>query len=190
MLVPTPRTWTAAEATDNIMMNNLYDSQVFLLGAPSASVFRAATTSCASNSRVQLSMTDKYYDNDNMWDPTVPTRLTINTAGRYDIGMNVAWGLNSTNGPRMVGWIGLSKNSANVWPGDASANNLGNDVKAVGAATFSQFPLCNTITTTVPLVVADYLQFWCKCVRDKTWTIPAGSNGRFGITVYAKWVGM
>jgi len=192
--IPTARTWNAGEGTNKVMMDNLYDCQRFLFNTPSVSVYRAQTTNCPNNKRVQLAMTGAYQDNDRMFlDDTGNIvnayQIQVKTPGMYEVEMSLLWGTGSANGPRFVGWIGLAKNNSNAWPAEGSANYVASDMVTGGGPSRSDFPICNRIYTVQPFIAGDYLNFFCKAVRDRAWTIPAGLNARWSCSVSMKWRG-
>lgn len=112
--VPNPMTWvaglagipTAAQLNGTDGPKGVGD---FLLDPPRVSVYMT-TASLTHNTWTGVTWTATHYDTDSMWDSGDPTRLTVNTPGRYLVTARAYFAANAT-GTR---GINLTPNGAGV----------------------------------------------------------------------------
>ena len=74
------------------------DNEEFLIDPPACSVYNSASVNQASGTTLTvLSANSENYDNDSMHSTSSNTsRITIQTAGRYEVGMVVSWAASGT----------------------------------------------------------------------------------------------
>lgn len=142
----------------------------FLGRPPAARVYRSTAQSIADNTDTFISFTAERYDTDNMWDPGIPERLTINTPGVYAIAGTAGFASNAT-GRRLAGIV-LN-----------AATGIGiNTAPAVTGATHSL-----TVTTIYKLAIGDYIRM--DVLQNSGAPLNVLSLGNFTPELAASWIG-
>ncbi|GIW05576.1 MAG: hypothetical protein KatS3mg060_0381 [Dehalococcoidia bacterium] len=81
--------------------------------APGCRVYRSTNQSIANATVTLVSFSGVHDDTDGMWDPAAPTRLTIQTPGRYHVGFLASFAA-STGGTTR--YADLRASNVGVWP--------------------------------------------------------------------------
>lgn len=133
----------------------------FLVGGGSAIAVRVTSsgTLVPSATATALSWVTEVYDTNNMFDPTAPTRLTVQKAGRYRIYGTICYDI-STAGERAIAFR-LNGNNATYAGGERGVED------GLGAAT-----TCVSASTTVLLAAGDYVE--CIAYQVSTGSLAVG----------------
>lgn len=87
MNLPDIESWSAGSAHDETTFNAVSDALNFLLNPPEAKVVQTAAQSIPNGTATATPITwsSVVFDNDDMWDSSTPTILTIQTPGWYEV---------------------------------------------------------------------------------------------------------
>lgn len=124
--VPAPRTWSNGDEPTAAMLNtdlrDAYDG--FFWNPPRCRVYKASSQSLATGAQAVLTWDSEVFDSDGMHDPSSnPTRLTVRTAGIYEITVHIEWEIkNVTDNSHR--WVGVHKNNSagTTWGTSAQLN--------------------------------------------------------------------
>lgn len=96
--VPAPYTWVNGEIPDfREMEERLADTIGFMMNPPMVRLRKTNSQNFANNTDVAISWNFVEYESDNMWDASVPTRITPSTPGWYFGTMGGSFAANGTN---------------------------------------------------------------------------------------------
>ena len=110
---PVMRTWGQRDAISQEELNQqVRDSVNFCLSPPRCMLTFGSSVGTSPGANLIPCPLQRLVDTDNMWDSTVPTRITFNTPGLYKLWANISWNYNST--AHMV-ISGFGWNGAGVW---------------------------------------------------------------------------
>lgn len=93
MDLPDISMWNAGTEHDEDTFNAIADALKFLLDPPQAEINQTTTQSIATGTTTATPVTfqSATMDNDDMWDVTTPTILTVQTPGWYEAEWAVSW---------------------------------------------------------------------------------------------------
>jgi hypothetical protein len=97
----------STRATGALITAAIWDQDVranteFLARPPSVSLQKSTEQSIANASWRSVSWNTENWDTDTMWSSTAPTRIDINTSGKWELSATVSWDTGS--GLRIVGF--------------------------------------------------------------------------------------
>lgn len=173
--IPTERTWTTSEATDQVMMNNMSLCQDFLFQRPSAHLYTQNGLWITQNATTLINWDVSYFQNDSNWSMANPSRIICNTSGYYNVTAGAVWGSGTSQTLGSVSRIMVAKNSAGTWPGIASDNACLTDCHVapgggyVGGATgitLQGSGMANHVDGPYFLTSGDYLEMWIQYYRN------------------------
>ena len=119
--LPAPRTWaTNDEPTAQMLNIDLRDAYGVYWNVPRVRVYKATGQSLATSTRTVLTWDTEVFDSDGMWSSGNNSRLTVVTAGIYEITAHIEWEIvnNADNGHRYIAI--MRSNSAGTTFGTAN----------------------------------------------------------------------
>lgn len=156
--LPVQRTWAAQETPSQSELNlNIRDAVSFLLSPPRVSLGAGSTQQVSTSSAPILEVfgwDTEIIDTDDMWDPSDPTKIHINTPGLYVVRTYLRYPYQSPSGVSYA--LGLGRNTAGKWPFQNYPNRLADDTRP--ASTDGARRTSLWITVTYPFAAGDYIE--------------------------------
>ncbi len=173
MAYSAPRTWTPGEYPTAAQLNqDLRDNVAFLANPPACRVTKAAFQGITTATNTAIVFDTERYDTDSMHDTvTNNTRITIVTAGLYEVGGCIEWDANAA-GTRSLG-IRLN--------GTTFLVNVFMDID-------SAILHAQNVETTYKFAAADYVELvaW----QDSGGSRTANKSGNYSPEFWATWKGL
>lgn len=167
--LPSGRTWvTNDEPTAKMFNTDLRDAYAFFWNPPRVRVYRATSQTIPSSgvSATLLTWDTETFDSDGMHASGSPSRLTVVTAGIYEVTLHMEYQVRNVvdNGHRFVA---VHKNNASAVV-FGSANEIGYDHAIQADNDTSGAPQTNHLTFLHSFAAADYIEATCYSTCNTT----------------------
>lgn len=175
--LPAAHLWTAGDTPDAPAFNDVSSAMRFLLGPPEAYVWQTTSGAQAITTATftAASFNAERLDRDTMWTSGAPTRLTIITAGWYEVEYGVFWDTVADNTWRVSA----------LRPNGVTAQQVAQDVRANGSSDFMQRSSHDLF-----LNASDYLELMVMHARGSSLSTKVGTLAGDHTFLHARWTSL
>lgn len=179
--LPGPRTWaTNDEPTASMFNADLRDAYGFFWNVPRVRVYKSTSQSLADDTATVLTWDSEVFDSDGMHEPTThPTRLTVVTAGIYEITVHIEWQIVSdgtdVNTDHRYAGIFKNNNGGTTWVSSAC---VGYDHQLQTNNDASGAPQTNHFSIFKECAANDYFEVLAEHIANRSVTTHEITNSR------------
>lgn len=137
---------TAARWNQDVVSNT-----EFLARPPSVRVQKSTDQSITNNTHTMVSWNAESWDTDTMWSSTAPTRIDINTSGKYLVTAFVCWGTSTSS-------TGGNVRQAGVLVDGTTSANSNRATSVAGAPKSTSIPIAQTVSDVLSLTSTQFLR--------------------------------